>query len=152
MTTTQTDQSIETGEGGTAGVRLSHPEGLLQQSDYAPVAIGSGSRIVLLAGQLAVDAAGETTATDLAGQVHHALRNVATGVRGAGADVADIARLTVYIAGWSPDMPPQLFEGIARAQEHEGFATPMPPLTVIGVQSLWRPDLLVEIEATAVLS
>jgi enamine deaminase RidA (YjgF/YER057c/UK114 family) len=72
-------------------VQLSHPDGLLQQSDYAPVAIATGSRLVLLAGQVAVTPAGELTATDLAAQVHSALQNVATGVRGAGGDVDDIA-------------------------------------------------------------
>jgi enamine deaminase RidA (YjgF/YER057c/UK114 family) len=132
-------------------VRLSHPEGLLQQTDYAPVAVATGSRLVLLAGQVAVTPAGEVTSADLAGQVHAALRNVATGVRGAGGDVGDIARLTFYVVGWTPDLGDDLMSGISRAQESEGFSSPMPPLTLIGVQALWSPDVLVEIEAVAVL-
>ncbi|GAA1760367.1 RidA family protein [Agromyces humatus] len=133
-------------------VQLSHPDGLLQQSDYAPVAVGTGSRLVLLAGQVAVTAAGDVTSTDLAGQVHSALQNVATGVRGAGGDVSDIARLTVYVVDWTPEMAARLMDGIARAQESDGYSTPMPPLTLIGVQGLWSPGLLVEIEAAAVLA
>ena len=35
-------------------VHLSHPDGLLQQTDYAPVAVATGSRLLLLAGQVAV--------------------------------------------------------------------------------------------------
>ncbi|MFD4461309.1 RidA family protein [Nocardia sp. NPDC058480] len=132
-------------------VHLSHPDGLLQQKDYAPVATTTGSRLLLLAGQLAVTPLGETTATDLAAQVHDALRNVATAVRGAGGAVTDIARLTFYVAGWTTDMADELWEGTSRAQESDGFSAPLPPVTVIGVQTLWRPDLLVEIEATAVL-
>lgn len=133
-------------------VELSHPDGLLQQPDYAPVAVATGSRLVLLAGQVAVTPAGELTSNDLAGQVHSALQNVATGVRGAGGEVSDIARLTFYVVGWTPEMAALLMEGIARAQESDGFSTPMPPLTLIGVQSLWSPGLLVEIEAAAVLT
>lgn len=132
-------------------VQLSHPEGLLQQSDYAPVALATGSRLLLLAGQAAVTPAGEVTSTELAGQVHSALRNVVTGVRGAGGDVSDIARLTFYVVGWAPEMGEQLLAGTARAQASDGFSSPLPPITVIGVQALWVPGLLVEIEATAVL-
>jgi len=83
--------------------------------------------------------------------VHAALHNVATGVTGAGGDVTDVARLTIYVVGWTPDMAEQLLEGTARAQKTDGFASPLPPITVIGVQALWTPELLVEIEATAVI-
>jgi enamine deaminase RidA (YjgF/YER057c/UK114 family) len=133
-------------------VHLSRPDGLLQQTDYAPVALATGSRILLLAGQTAVTPAGEPTSTDLTGQVHSALHNVATGVRGAGGDVSDIARLTFYVVDWTPEMANELLEGTSRAQESDGFSSPLPPVTVIGVQALWTPDLLVEIEATAVLN
>ena len=133
-------------------VHLSHPDGLLRQTDYAPVALATGSRLLLLAGQVAATPAGEPTATGLADQVHAALRNVATGVRGAGGDVSDIGRLTFYVVDWTPGMADELFEGISRAQESDGFGVPLPPSTVIGVQALWTPDFLVEIEATAVLT
>ncbi len=132
-------------------VRLSHPEGLLQQEEYSPVASATGSRFVLLAGQASVRASGEVTAPDLAGQVHTSLQNIVTGVEGAGGTVRDIARLTIYVVNWNQDMADALFEGLARAQASDGYASPLPPITVIGVQALWTPDLLVEIEAIAVL-
>ncbi|MBD5787401.1 RidA family protein [Cellulosimicrobium terreum] len=132
-------------------VHLSHPDGLLQQTDYAPVALATGSRLLLLAGQAAVTPAGVPTSSDLTGQVHSALHNVATGVRGAGGDASDIARLTFYVVGWTPETGAELLAGTARAQESDGFSSPLPPITVIGVQALWTPDLLVEVEAIAVL-
>jgi enamine deaminase RidA (YjgF/YER057c/UK114 family) len=132
-------------------VHLSHPDGLLQQSDYAPVATATGSRTVLLAGQTTVTAEGTVPVTDLAGQVHAALGNIAIGVEGAGGTVADVARLTIYVVGWTPEMAEPLLEGTARAQRSHGYSSPLPPLTVIGVQALWVPELLVEIEATAIL-
>jgi enamine deaminase RidA (YjgF/YER057c/UK114 family) len=133
-------------------VNLSHPDGLLQQTDYAPVALAAGTRLMLLAGQAAVTPAGEPTSSDLTGQVHSALCNVATGIRGAGGDVGDIARLTFYVVGWEPEMASDLLQGTSRAQDSDGFGSPLPPVTIIGVQALWTPDLLVEIEATAVLA
>ncbi|WP_193611751.1 Rid family hydrolase [Nocardioides lijunqiniae] len=131
-------------------VTLSHPNGLLQQPDYAPVALGVGTRLLLLAGQAAVTPEGEVTSTDLAGQVHSAMHHVAVGVTSAGGEVGDVARLTIYVVGWTPSMAEELLEGTARAQQSDGFTTPLPPITVIGVQALWTPALLVEIEATAV--
>lgn len=133
-------------------VELSHPEGLLRQQDYAPVALATGTRFVLLAGQAPVLASGEVAATDLAGQVHTSLQNIVTGVEGAGGTVGDIARLTIYVVGWKQTMAGDLFDGLARAQASDGYAAPLPPITVIGVQALWSPELLVEIEATAVLA
>ncbi|MGJ9424168.1 RidA family protein [Aeromicrobium sp. CF3.5] len=132
-------------------VTLSHPEGLLQQADYAPVASATGSRTLLLAGQAAVTPAGEVTSTDLAGQVQSALHNVAVGVAGAGGHISDVARLTIYVVGWTPEMAEQLLDGTARAQASDGYSAPLPPITVIGVQALWTPELLVEIEATAII-
>lgn len=132
-------------------VHLSHPAGLLQQDDYAPVATATGSRIVVLAGQTTVTPTGEVRSSDLAGQIHAALQNITVGVESAGGTVADIARLTFYVVGWTPDMSEALFEGTARAQRSDGYGSPLPPITVIGVQALWVPELLVEIEALAVL-
>jgi enamine deaminase RidA (YjgF/YER057c/UK114 family) len=128
-----------------------HPDGLLQQPDYAPVAVATGSRLVLLAGQAGVTPDFEPAAPDLAGQVHAALRNIVIGVRGAGGDVGDLARLTCYVVDWVPEKRDAVLEGIHRAQETEGLPSPIPPLTVIGVQALFAPQFVVEIEATAVL-
>ncbi|MET0318235.1 MAG: RidA family protein, partial [Rhodococcus fascians] len=82
-------------------VHLSHPEGLLRQNDYAPVALATGTQLLLLAGQASVTAGGEVTSTDLAGQVHAALHNIVVGVSAAGGAPDDIARLTFYVVGWS---------------------------------------------------
>lgn len=132
-------------------IKLMHPDGLLQQTDYAPVAVATGSRLVLLAGQAGVTPDFKPAAPDLAGQVHAALRNIIIGVRGAGGDVGDLARLTFYIVDWAPEMWDELLVGIARAQQADGLPAPTPPITLIGVQALFTPEFIVEIEATALL-
>ena len=63
---------------------------------------------------------------------------------------ADVAKLTVYVVNWSPKMMPTLGEGVGRAIGDLDIDL-LRPMTLIGVVSLGEPDLLIEIEATAVL-
>lgn len=51
---------------------------------------------------------------------------------------------------WSPDKFAALFEGAGRAAEALGF-DPIKPTMLIGVSALGEPDLLIEVEAIAVL-
>ncbi len=86
----------------------------------------------------------------LAGQVEQAYRNVATALAGVGGSFADVAKLTVYVVDWTPDRMAGIGEGIARAAAAIG-ADLVKPVTLIGVAALAEPDLLVEVEAVAVL-
>ncbi|GAA3473095.1 hypothetical protein GCM10018965_076480 [Nonomuraea roseola] len=61
-----------------------------------------------------------------------------------------MAKLTVYVVGWTPDKMPLLLEGVTRAAAKRGV-TPVPPATLLGVAALDVPDHLVEVEATAIL-
>ena len=102
------------------------------------------------AGQIARDADGNRVATgDLAGQVEQAYRNIATALASAGATFSDVVRLTFYVVDWTPEKFPAFLEGIARVTE-ELQVVPA-PASLIEVVSLYEPDVLVEIEATAVL-
>lgn len=58
--------------------------------------------------------------------------------------------MNVYVVDWSSDKMASLGEGAIRAAS-AGEVDPLKPITLIGVQSLGEPDLLIEIEATAVL-
>ncbi|MFG6200742.1 hypothetical protein [Nonomuraea sp. JJY05] len=58
--------------------------------------------------------------------------------------------LTVYVVDWTPDRMPLLGEGVARAAAKLGV-DPVKPITLLGVAALGEPDLLVEVEATAVI-
>jgi enamine deaminase RidA (YjgF/YER057c/UK114 family) len=132
-------------------VEVLNPDGLPKPDVYRQVAVATGSRLVFLAGQVARDADGAPVgAGDLAAQVDQALRNVVTAVDAAGGSFADVAKLTVYVVDWSPDKMAALGEGVARASAALDI-DPLKPITLIGVAALAEPDLLVEIEATAVL-
>jgi enamine deaminase RidA (YjgF/YER057c/UK114 family) len=132
-------------------ITLLDPAGLPSVGTHRQVAVATGSRLVFLAGQVAWDADGATVGPgDLAAQVEQCYLNVATALAEVGGSFDDVAKLTIYIVDFTPDRMPALGEGIARAAARLG-ATPAAPITGIGVGALAAPDLLVEVEATAVL-
>ena len=133
-------------------VHLLTPAGLMQPVPYHHVAIATGNRQIHVAGQIARDADGSPLSPgDLSGQVAHALRNTATALRAAGAGFADVVRLTCYVTDWTPDKIGPFMAGIEQVSEELGLPRPLPPASLIGVSYLFEPDVLVEVEATAVL-
>lgn len=133
-------------------VQLLTPEGMFQPVPYHHVSIATGSRHVHVAGQIARDAEANHLATgDLAGQVSHVLRNAARGLAGAGATYADVVRLRFFVTNWTPEKIDDFVTGLERVAAELELPKPLPPLSVIGVDYLFEPDVLVELEAYAVL-
>ncbi|GGC06218.1 hypothetical protein [Cellulomonas carbonis] len=60
-------------------------------------------------------------------------------------------RLTFYVTRWTPDRIGAFMAGVASVAEELGLPSPLPPSSLIGVEALYEPDVLVEVEATAVL-
>lgn len=132
-------------------VELLNPDGLPKPEMYRQVAVACGSRLVFLAGQVARNREGEPVgAGDLAAQTEQAYLNVATALAAVGGSFDDIAKLTVYIVDWSGEKLAALGEGVARAAAHLD-ADLTKPITLIPVAALGEPDLLIEVDATAVL-
>ncbi|HMG44942.1 MAG TPA: RidA family protein [Acidimicrobiales bacterium] len=132
-------------------IELLNPDGLPKPDVYRQVAVASGSRTVFIAGQVARDADGQPVGPgDLAAQVEQAFVNVATAVEAAGGTFADVGKLTIYVVDWTGDKMAALGEGIGRAAARANV-DPLRPITLLGVAALAEPDLLVEVEATAVL-
>jgi enamine deaminase RidA (YjgF/YER057c/UK114 family) len=132
-------------------ITLVNPSGLPEVDAYRQVSVATGSKLVFVAGQVAWDADGVTVGEgDLAAQVEQCYLNVGTALAEVGGSFDDVARLTVYVVGWTPDKMPLLMEGITRAAAKLGV-TAAPPATLLGVAALHVPDHLVELEATAVI-
>jgi enamine deaminase RidA (YjgF/YER057c/UK114 family) len=132
-------------------VQLLNPEGLPQPDHYRQVAVATGTRTVYMAGQVSRAATGEPVgAGDLAAQVEQAYLNVGTALSAAGATFDDVAKVTLYIVDWSPEKLADLGAGVARAGERLGVEL-IKPVTLLSVAALGEPDLLVEVEAVAVL-
>lgn len=132
-------------------ITLVDPAGLPSVDTHRQMAIATGSRLVFLAGQVAWDADGAVVGVgDLAAQVEQCYLNVATALAEVGATFADVAKLTVYVVDLAPEAMAAFGEGVARAAAKLG-TVPAAPITGIGVTALAGPDLLVELEAVAVL-
>jgi enamine deaminase RidA (YjgF/YER057c/UK114 family) len=132
-------------------VQLINPNGLPKPEVYRQLSIATGSKLVFLAGQVARDADGQPVGEgDLAAQVEQAYLNIGTALAEVGGSFDDVAKLTVYIVDWDAAKMPALGEGVARAAA-KLRVDPVKPITLLGVAALGEPDLLVEVEATAVL-
>lgn len=132
-------------------VKLFNPEGLPKPDVYRQLSIAEGSRIVFLAGQVARDADGNPVgAGDFAAQVEQAYLNIGRALAEIGGSFDDVAKLTIYVVDWSPEKYPLLGEGVSRAAAKLGV-DPTKPITLLGVSALGEPDIMVEVEATAVL-
>jgi enamine deaminase RidA (YjgF/YER057c/UK114 family) len=132
-------------------VELLNPEGLPEPEMYRQVAIATGTRTVYVSGQVARTADGTPVgAGDLAAQVDQALGNVVVAVEGAGGSFADVAKLTVHIVDLTPEKMDLFVDGVVRTVGRLGI-DPTKAVTLLGVAALAEPDLMVEIEAVAVL-
>ncbi|GAB3630815.1 RidA family protein [Microbacterium shaanxiense] len=133
-------------------VKTFSPDGLLQPVPYHHVSVATGTRHVHVAGQIARDADGAHVATgDLTGQVEQSLRNAARALAGAGATFADVVRLRFFVTQWRPEHMGAFTQGVENVAEEIGLELPLPPASLIGVDILFEPDVLVEVEAYAIL-
>ena len=132
-------------------VELIDPPGIPTPQFYRQMAVTTGSRTVYLAGQVARTADGTPVgAGDLAAQVEQAYVNVGAALEAVGGTFDDVAKVTLYLVDWSPDKIAALGAGVAGASARLG-ADLIKPVTLIGVAGLGEPDLLVEVDAVAVL-
>jgi enamine deaminase RidA (YjgF/YER057c/UK114 family) len=132
-------------------ITLVNPNGLPKPDVYRQLSIATGSKLVFLAGQVARDAEGQPVGEgDFAAQVEQAYLNIGTALAEIGGSFDDVAKLTIYVVDWSPEKYPLLCEGVARAAAKLGV-DPVKPITLLGVVALGEPDLMVEVEATAVI-
>jgi enamine deaminase RidA (YjgF/YER057c/UK114 family) len=107
---------------------------------------GSGP-VLYCAGQTSSGQDGETLhGDDMAAQCRQAFDNLETVLEHAGMTLANVVRLNFYVT----DVDRFFAEGAAVAGERVGAAGIQPAGTLLGVARLAFPDLLIEIEATAV--
>lgn len=107
----------------------------------------AGGRTIFCAGQTSVGPDGRPLhAGDMRRQLDLALDNLETVLREAGATLAHVARLNYYTTDVSA-----LLENWGLVLERIEAEHSRPASTLLGVQALAFPELLVEIEATVVV-
>ena len=121
---------------------LSLPKGY---SQAAEIDMGS-SRMIIMAGQVSLDKNGNLVGKgDLAQQTEQCFANIKHIVEDAGGTMNNIVKLTYYVKDVAK--APQV-----RTIRDKYINTATPPTsTLVEVSKLFRDDILIEIEATAVI-
>ncbi|GAA3156713.1 RidA family protein [Streptomyces echinatus] len=127
--------------------RVNPPE-LSPPTGFSHAVVASGSRVVFLAGQTALDTDGKIIGNTLPEQFGTALGNLLTALRAAGGTPADLARVTVYatdVAAYRTHAPQ-----LGRIWR-ESAGRDYPAMAVVQVVRLWDERALVELDGFAVL-
>ncbi len=127
--------------------RSINPDGMAAPvGPYAHVvSVPPGGRLVYCAGAVALGPDGEVVAEgDIVGQTRQVMENLRLALQAAGATFDDVVKVTNYVVDvndWRQVLP-------VRA---EYLREPYPASTFVEVSALMFPELLIEIEAIAVV-
>ncbi|CAL9401514.1 RidA family protein [Streptomyces cellulosae] len=125
-----------------------NPPDLSPPAGFSHAVVATGSRVVFLAGQTALDGDGKVTGDTLPEQFTRALTNLLTALRAAGGTPAGLARVTVYATD------------VAAYREHarelgriwrDLAGRDYPAMAVVQVVRLWDEEAMVELDGFAVL-
>ncbi|QRN86613.1 RidA family protein [Clostridia bacterium] len=125
-----------------------HPEGLFPTKDYgfSHVVSVKANKLIFCSGQAAQDANGQVIGKgDFGVQLRKSMENIKLALEEAGSCMEDICRLKLYIVNLDSEKMSIISEEMTAAFERDA----LPANTLIGVQALADPDLLIEIEVTA---
>jgi enamine deaminase RidA (YjgF/YER057c/UK114 family) len=124
---------------------LTDPAGVAPSSGYSHLVIGAG-RLAAVAGQMAFDERGELVGPgDPEAQARQVFTNMGRCLEAAGAGFGQVVKLSYFVTDVA--FVPQVL-----AVRDEFFDTArLPASTVVQVVALYRPDLLLEVDALALL-
>ncbi|MGW3595377.1 RidA family protein [Streptomyces sp. NPDC005167] len=125
-----------------------NPAELSPPTGFSHAVTATGSQLVFLAGQTALDRNGKVIGDTLSEQFATALTNLLVALRAAGGSPADLVRVTVYatdVADYRAHAPELGL--IWRRLAGRDY----PAMAVVGVARLWDEQALVELDGMAVL-
>jgi 2-iminobutanoate/2-iminopropanoate deaminase len=122
-----------------------NPAGLSAPNGYTHVVEVTGGRTLYISGQIAVDAKGNLVgAGDFGAQATQVFENLDVALAAGGATFDDVAKLTIFVTDVSQ------LEAF-REVRNRHFRKVLPASTIVQVVRLVRPELLLEVEAVAVV-
>jgi enamine deaminase RidA (YjgF/YER057c/UK114 family) len=130
-------------------VRISNPPTLSKPAGYSHVAEVSGGKMVYIAGQIALDQQGQLVGKDdFVQQVDQVFKNLDAALKSCGATFGDVVKLNIFCV----DRVDRALLTQMREIRDRHVNTQTPPVsTLVFVNSLVRPEWLIEIEAVAVV-
>ena len=130
-------------------IRRINPPKLGTPPGYSQVVEVLADRLIFIAGQTALDEAGNLVGKDDFGaQVEQVFRNLSIALKSVGCTASNLVKLTVFVR----DMDNL---SAYREARNRFFATTTPPaapaITLVEVSRLYGPDFLIEIEGIAAI-
>lgn len=123
-----------------------NPTDLPTPSTYTHVMVATGNRLVFIAGQEPEDEQGDLVGPgDLAAQARQVFANLGRALAAGGARPEQVAKITIFVVRHRPAYLPVIEQ--ARVALFGGHK---PVDTVVGVETLARPEYLIEVDAIAV--
>ena len=120
-----------------------------QPDPYEPFNISQGFRVgdlVFVSGQAALTLEGEIVGVaDFDAQAQQAFQNLADVLAAAGSSLEQVVKVTIYLTDMS------YFERVVALRERF-FTPPWPADTLVEVSALALPELMIEIDATAMVN
>src|ERR1051325_7914706 len=125
-----------------------NPDGLSKPPGYTHVVVTQPGKIVYIAGQVAIDKTGKVVSSDFRAQVEQAFANVKTALTAAGATFDDVVKINYFVRDYTQERRTAIRETRDKYvnKEHP------PASTLVGVAALASDDLLLEVEAVAVIA
>jgi 2-iminobutanoate/2-iminopropanoate deaminase len=114
---------------------------------YEPFRLAQGYRVgdlLFISGQAAIDSSGHIVgAGDFDAQANQVFQNLDRVLRAGGSSLRNVVKVTIFLTDMNH------FDKIVKLRE-QWFTPPYPADTIVEVTSLYSPDAMIEIEATAV--
>ncbi|HZO96210.1 MAG TPA: RidA family protein [Gaiellaceae bacterium] len=115
---------------------------------YAPYLLSQAMRVgdlVLVSGQVGIDGAGELVSVDdFEAQADQAFRNLGRVLEAGGSSLDRVVKVTIFLTDMAANFPKVV------ELRRKWFTPPYPADTIVEVRSLYRPEVMLEIEAIAV--
>ncbi|KIQ66209.1 endoribonuclease L-PSP [Kitasatospora griseola] len=125
---------------------ITEPPGVAPAANYTHVVAATG-RLVQVSGQVALDEQGRVVGDgDPRAQARQVFANLDRCLAAAGAGFADVVKLTIFVTDIA------YLPAIREAREAYVDPARLPASSAVQVVALFRPDLLIEIEALAVVA
>jgi enamine deaminase RidA (YjgF/YER057c/UK114 family) len=125
-----------------------NPPGWNKPPGYTHVVKATGGTTVYLSGQVPTDAQGNLVGKgDFKAQVTQVFDNLRVALQAAGASFADVVKINTYVVGLTLDR-----RNVIREVRRAYLNLDAPPAsTLLGVEALYDPEVMIEIEAIAVI-
>jgi reactive intermediate/imine deaminase len=132
----------------TKGADMNIEQVATEPDPYAPYLLSQGIRVgdlLLVSGQVGIDGEGELVSVDdFEAQADQAFRNLSSVLEAGGSSLDRVAKVTIFLTDMASNFPKVV------ELRRKWFTPPYPADTIVEVRSLYRPEVMLEIEAIAV--